>query len=88
MNFRIDYGLSIFVDSQSVPFDPKAMAEWVARLKLSEASQKNPELLCTNKKLENIRWAIFSEKVTVPTCFDKIDILDDTWVLATGPKRK
>ena len=83
MNFRIDYGLSIFVDSQAPPFDPKSLAEWVARLELSESIQENPDLLCTNVTLGSIKWVIFSNEVPIPQCFGKIDTIADHWLLAT-----
>ena len=88
MNFRVDYGLSIFVDSQSPPFDPKSLSEWVARLKLSESIQRNPDLLCTNEKLGSMKWVIFSNEVPTPRCFGKIDIIADHWLLATKRELK
>jgi hypothetical protein len=88
MNFRVDYGLSIFVDSQSPPFEPKSLAEWVLRLKLSESTQKNPNLVCTNEKLGSMKWVIFSNEVPIPRCFGKIDAISDNWLLATDRKIK
>jgi len=88
MNFRVDYGLSIFVDSQSPPFEPKSLAEWVLRLKLSESIQKNPNLVCTNEKFGSMKWVIFSNEVPIPRCFGKIDAISDNWLLATDRKIK
>lgn len=80
-NFRVDFGLSIFVDSKAPPFDGKSLAEWVRRLKLAERVQTQPKILCIESSFEVISWAIVPNRSELPNCFSVTNHLSKDWVL-------
>lgn len=80
-NFRVDFGLSIFVDSKAPPFDGKSLTEWVRRLKLAERVQTQPKILCTESSFATISWALIPNLSALPNCFTNTIHLDKDWVL-------
>jgi hypothetical protein len=80
-NFRVDFGLSIFVDSKAPPFDGKSLAEWVRRLKLAERVQTQPKMLCTESSFAMVSWAIIPNRSALPNCFTDTIRLNKDWVL-------
>lgn len=80
-NFRVDLGLSIFVDSKAPPFDGKSLEEWVRRIKLAERVQKQPEILCVESSFVQIFWAVIPNRSALPTCFSDTIHLNKDWVL-------
>lgn len=80
-NFRVDFGLSIFVDSKAPPFDGKSLVEWVKRLKIAERVQVQPEKLCTESSFAIISWALIPNQSVLPNCFTDTIHLNKDWVL-------
>lgn len=80
-NFRVDFGLNIFVDSKAPPFDGDSLAEWMKRLKIAERVQIHPNMLCTDGSLHRISWAIVPIGVYRPSCFRSIINLNKDWLL-------
>ena len=80
-NFRVDFGLSIFVDSKAPPFDGKSLVEWVRRLKLAERVQTHPKILCTESSFVIISWALIPNQSALPHCFTDTIHLNKDWVL-------
>ena len=80
-NFRVDFGLSIFVDSKAPPFDGKSLVEWVRRLKLAERVQTHPKILCTESSFAIISWALIPNQSALPHCFTDTIHLNKDWVL-------
>ena len=78
-NFRVDFGLSIFVDSKAPPFDGKSLVEWVKRLKLAERVQIQPEKLCSEISLSQVSWAIVPSEASSPSCFHKRTEISHSW---------
>jgi len=82
-NFRVDYGLSIFVNDQSVPFNGKLLAIWVKRLKIAERAQLEPNTLCTAPELSHISWAILPNEGRIPVCYKNELRISQGWILVT-----
>jgi hypothetical protein len=78
-NFRVDFGLSIFVDSKAPPFDGKSLVEWVKRLKIAERVQIQPEKLCSEISLSQVSWAIVPSEASSPSCFHKRTEISHSW---------
>lgn len=80
-NFRVDYGLNIFVDSKAPPFDGDYLAEWVRRLKIAESVQIHPKMLCTDSSLAIISWAVVPNGFDPPSYFGSSTDLSKDWLL-------
>ena len=80
-DFRVAYGLSIFVDSKALPFDGEYLAEWVKRLKIAERAQIQPEKLCSETSLSQVSWAIVPSGAPSPSCFHKRTEISHSWSL-------
>ena len=80
-NFRVDYGLNIFVDSKAPPFDGDYLAEWMRRLKIAESVQIHPKMLCTDSSLAMISWAVVPNGLIQPSCFSSRTDLSKDWLL-------
>ena len=80
-NFRVDYGLNIFVDSKAPPFDGNHLAEWMRRLKIAESVQIHPKMLCTDSSLAIISWAVVPNGFDQPSCFSSRTDLSKDWLL-------
>lgn len=80
-NFRVDYGLNIFVDSKAPPFDGDYLAEWMRRLKIAESVQIHPKMLCTDSSLAIISWAVVPNGFDPPSCFGSSTDLSKDWLL-------
>jgi len=83
-NFRVDFGLDIYVDERAAPYDPNLLINWVNRLELAEKIQTNPELICNHIQLKGISWAIIPKSVIKPSCFSQSSSIDSNWILITN----
>ena len=83
-NFRVDFGLDIYVDERAAPYDPNSLVNWVNRLELAEKIQINPELICNHIQLKGISWAIVPKSVIKPSCFSQSSSIDSNWILITN----
>lgn len=79
-NFRVDYGLSIFVDSKAPPFDGESLVEWKRRLAIAEHVQLEPNILCSDSSLGLISWALIPSSFNAPNCFGTVTNLNKDWV--------
>lgn len=80
-NFRVEFGLSIFVDEKAPPHDADSLVTWVHRLLLAQKIQVKPNLLCEVSELQEISWAIIPNYFQKPSCFDQSSFIKPNWLL-------